>query len=456
MARLSLCMIARDEERFLPGCLASVRGVVDEVVITDTGSTDGTVDIARAFGAIVRFLAWPGDFSVARNDALEGTSGDWILWLDADERLASGAGAALRRAIEEDDFDYGMLTLHNATRLDAPEEEVLAGRARAGEPVLLPRLLRRTPDLAWEGRVHESVGQWVVRGERRQRVVEAPLVHFGTVPEVFEVRGKNGRNLELLRQRVVEEPDSVTTYSYLAAELFRRGASEEGQAIVERGWSVFLRQRADLTVRPAIVHLTHYRAEGLAGHGRFEEALTTLAVAREYGASHPNLDYCEAGVLVFRNRLARNPDAADMRRALLLLESCRASHHRVYGEEVIHGIFGHASYHLSGEACLMAGRPIDALGYFEAVLAERPEHLAARLGIAEARLDLGDPRGALAAVRPLLGEGGADAWCLAAAATARLGARMQAQRMAQRALVERARGLGMPRRLYRLESIPAG
>ena len=88
MIRISLCLIARDEERFLPGCLASVSGVVDEIVLADTGSTDRTVEIARAAGATVVHHAWDEDFSAARNAALAAATGDWILLLDADERLA--------------------------------------------------------------------------------------------------------------------------------------------------------------------------------------------------------------------------------------------------------------------------------------------------------------------------------------------------------------------------------
>ena len=83
--RISLCMIVKDEEEMLPGCLAAVAEHVDEIVVVDTGSTDRTVEIAESFGANVVEFPWNGSFADARNVSLDHATGDWILWLDADE-----------------------------------------------------------------------------------------------------------------------------------------------------------------------------------------------------------------------------------------------------------------------------------------------------------------------------------------------------------------------------------
>jgi glycosyltransferase involved in cell wall biosynthesis len=84
-ARVSLTMIVRDEETNLANCLASVRGVFDEIIIVDTGSTDRTVEIARSFDARVFEFAWVDSFSAARNEALSHATGDYAFWLDADD-----------------------------------------------------------------------------------------------------------------------------------------------------------------------------------------------------------------------------------------------------------------------------------------------------------------------------------------------------------------------------------
>src|SRR4051812_15611125 len=84
-------MIVRDEARCIVRCLESVRDVVDEMVVVDTGSTDDTVSLAEGTGATVYHFAWVDDFAKARNVALTHCTGDWILVLDADEWLESGA-----------------------------------------------------------------------------------------------------------------------------------------------------------------------------------------------------------------------------------------------------------------------------------------------------------------------------------------------------------------------------
>src|SRR6185369_15137649 len=83
--------IVKDETARLAACLESVSGTVDEIVIVDTGSTDDTVELARARGARVVSWAWRDDFAAARNESLRHARGDWVLVLDADERLALGA-----------------------------------------------------------------------------------------------------------------------------------------------------------------------------------------------------------------------------------------------------------------------------------------------------------------------------------------------------------------------------
>ena len=100
--RISLCMIVKNEEKDLPRCLESVRGLVDEIVVLDTGSEDNTVSVAESFGAKVYHMDWPGNFSAARNESLKKAGGNWILYLDADEALdPNGCADCIRKAASD-------------------------------------------------------------------------------------------------------------------------------------------------------------------------------------------------------------------------------------------------------------------------------------------------------------------------------------------------------------------
>lgn len=87
--KISACLMVKNEEKLLPQCLESIKNYVDEICILDTGSTDGTLEIAKAYGAVINHQPWENDFSKHRNESLKYPTGDWILVIDADEKLES-------------------------------------------------------------------------------------------------------------------------------------------------------------------------------------------------------------------------------------------------------------------------------------------------------------------------------------------------------------------------------
>jgi glycosyltransferase involved in cell wall biosynthesis len=97
---ISAALIVRNEERYLEGCLASLAGQVDQIVVVDTGSTDNSTRIADDFSVKLLHWPWTGDFCAARNCALDAASGDWILYIDADVRLRLPTGVCLSSYLE--------------------------------------------------------------------------------------------------------------------------------------------------------------------------------------------------------------------------------------------------------------------------------------------------------------------------------------------------------------------
>src|SRR3989338_5293163 len=102
---ISLCMIAKDEEKYLEQCLSSVKGLVDEIIIIDTGSKDKTKEIAKKFNAKIFDFKWVDDFSAARNESLKQAAKDWILVLDADEVIEEKDLGKIKNIVEnQEDF----------------------------------------------------------------------------------------------------------------------------------------------------------------------------------------------------------------------------------------------------------------------------------------------------------------------------------------------------------------
>ncbi|MBI3875215.1 MAG: glycosyltransferase, partial [Verrucomicrobia bacterium] len=211
---LSVCLITKNEERFLGKCLASVRGIASQIVVVDTGSTDRTVEIAREHGAEIYSFKWCDDFSAARNAALERATGDWVLVLDADEELTPAARETLRREMARP----GVI----AYRL--PMTDV--GREEGGRS-FVPRLFRNAPGLFYICRVHEQVfPSVVVRSQEWNLTVElgeTSLLHHGYAPEVVKSRNKGARNFHLLLRAVEEMPNEPNLLMNLGLELARTG-----------------------------------------------------------------------------------------------------------------------------------------------------------------------------------------------------------------------------------------
>jgi tetratricopeptide (TPR) repeat protein len=193
--RLSLCLIARDEEARLARCLESVRGLVDELCVLDTGSRDGTRELARRLGARTAEFTWCDDFAAARNASLELASGDWALVLDADELLATPAVEARARVeafARAHPGTLGRLWIENV------EDGSVQTRARLARLVPLDGLHR------YAGRVHESV----LRDGQPARAAELELVlrHDGYSREALARGDKLARNTRLLERAVDDAP----------------------------------------------------------------------------------------------------------------------------------------------------------------------------------------------------------------------------------------------------------
>ncbi|HEY3862816.1 MAG TPA: glycosyltransferase [Verrucomicrobiae bacterium] len=224
---ISVCLITKNEERFLAQCLRSVRALAAQIVVVDTGSADRTVEIAREFGAEVHAFAWNDDFSAARNAALEHATGDWILILDADEELMPIHAETILREIRA--------PAAMGYRLPIVDE----GRENGGCSYV-PRLFRNAPGLFFVGRIHEQAFSSIqVRCQQwglKHLMGETALLHHGYTPELVASRNKVERNLRLLERAIEEMPGEPNLVMSLGLELVRSGKLEAG---LDRYWEAF-------------------------------------------------------------------------------------------------------------------------------------------------------------------------------------------------------------------------
>jgi tetratricopeptide (TPR) repeat protein len=226
MARVSLCLIGKNEENNLPACLESARGLCDEIIVVDTGSADRTKEIASGFGARVFDFPWCDDFSAARNESLRHATGDWIFWLDADDRLDEDNRQKLRSLFDslKDENAAYLMKCHCVADL----------ATGSGSVVDHARLFRNHPEIRWQYRVHEQIVPAVQRRGGELRRSDVVIRHTGYVDPEHR-QGKNERYLRLLERENAERPDDPVTLFNLGWTLQKLGWMAESVPPLSRG-----------------------------------------------------------------------------------------------------------------------------------------------------------------------------------------------------------------------------
>ena len=274
--RVSLTMIVRDEEANLPACLESARGLFDEIVVVDTGSTDRTVEIARSFGARVFDFVWVDDFAAARNAALARATGDYAFWLDADDVLDPPQRERLEALL-------GGLSLNDEAAYVVrcacdPDRDGGGGETVVDHIRLFP--LRG--DVRWTYRVHEQILPALRQADVPVRWSDVTVRHTGYSDPPLR-RRKLERDGKILAEELAERPDDPFV-------LFNLGSI----AIERQDW------------RAALGYLERSLAGSAATDSITHKLYALIAKTHQMlGAPEAALRACSAG-------LALNPDDAEL------------------------------------------------------------------------------------------------------------------------------------------------
>jgi glycosyltransferase involved in cell wall biosynthesis len=208
---LSLAMIVKNEAEHIEKCLSTARPHVDEIVVVDTGSTDGTQAIAQRYADVFEEIEWPDSFSVARNHSFDLASGDYIMWLDGDEHIADDEQwRGIRRVLREEE---GIAGIQFMVRNLVPENQVLEA-----DCMHQVRLVRNHPMIRFEGKVHNQIGDNLARYRKQsgdtlgRAAVE--IIHVGYALSRDEINAKYSERLHLLEHEVENAQDAARKAYY--------------------------------------------------------------------------------------------------------------------------------------------------------------------------------------------------------------------------------------------------
>jgi len=204
---LSVCVITKNESRFIEACLRSVQKIAAEIIIVDSGSTDNTLDIARNFNARIFSIEWQNDYAYARNVAISKCTGDWIFFLDADEYLENPA--ALYKLINRTTSKKTGGFLMERTDIYRHKENGLVIKY----PVGLVRLFRNHLSFQYTGSVHEQINTSITNaGYRVEILKDAVIIHQVYMSDDTFLEKKQQRYLELIEKEL--ESDNLNYWMH--------------------------------------------------------------------------------------------------------------------------------------------------------------------------------------------------------------------------------------------------
>lgn len=214
MSTLSLCVICKNEEKNIGTLLDSIKGdLFDEIIICDTGSTDGTIDILKKYGVKIEHFKWINDFSAARNYAFSKATSDYIMWMDSDDIL---------KPVDYQKFLDLKKHLDEAPMWVAKYAISFDEKGNSTYSFYRERIVKRSLGLKWQEPIHEYI--LLYRGYRK---VDIEITHNSKEEHT-------SRNVSMLEAIVAKDPDNSRNVYYLGKEYFDNGDYDKALPILER------------------------------------------------------------------------------------------------------------------------------------------------------------------------------------------------------------------------------
>ena len=359
---LGVQLIVKNEAELLPRCLASLEGA-DEIIVTDTGSTDASMEIARAYGATVIEFPWSNDFSAARNSGLSYATAGWILVLDADEVLQTPIGT-IKNLLQDTAAEAFTVRIENLLG-HHPEDRLYHSNVR---------LFRNGQGYFFSGKIHESIDSSILKTHEAAAIGSSDIgiLHFGYLPAIMSAKNKVSRNEQLLRLALAEEPDDIFNSYNLAVTCCQDGRLEEAEELLRHSLN---HAPLQVSYRPSMIrdlckiYLT-------TGKVKAVDSLLTRELTR-YG-DYPDLHYIQGQSWESQGLLERASQAYQHAADNPSVPAPR----RAYVSE--QGMHSFRPLHRMGVIAQQLGKQEEAARLFHRSLQHHPLYLPALLGIASA------------------------------------------------------------------------
>ncbi|ASJ56094.1 hypothetical protein BP422_22635 [Brevibacillus formosus] len=206
---VSACVITKDEEHNLPDCLESIKEFASEIIIVDTGSTDGTIEVAKKYQASVYHFDWIDDFSAARNFAISQAKGNWIIFLDADEYLSQDSMKHIMSILNKAEEQKNEFVLGVIANIDKVRHQTVNVSPHI-------RIFRNDPSIRYVGAIHERV----MKNGGPMKIFDAKdqitIIHTGYSQEIVQSKNKSERNLQLLFKEWDNHPNRSDLAFYIS------------------------------------------------------------------------------------------------------------------------------------------------------------------------------------------------------------------------------------------------
>jgi len=430
--RLGVVMIVRNEEQDLPGILSDVKEIADEIMIVDTGSEDGTVRVAESFGARIETFPWQNDFASARNYSIECASCEYLLWLDADDRIDEkdrSALASLKTRLSPGQDRAYMLRILSCSH-DMPETVSYQ-----------TRIIPNREGIRFEGRVHEQILPSLEMHGIQVESSDIVIRHTGYHDKDARL-AKGRRNLQILLDEYREGKDTATQCFFIAMASIAVGDHEQCLEYLQKArekrtnedWYQFSyaiateclmkqdriedayqesKQGLSLFKDSVLIHFYHGLSSMKAGY--FEEAASVFDKATRlsvqvssypvppnilggiwfhYGRALEKLGRIDDAITSYKHSLESgyNPVSANHCLGLALLQSGRIEEATGYLEQAKKGTekLSTSLWMSLAKVYSYSKRYADALNIYSEILSENPSDMHALTGILEASIELND------------------------------------------------------------------